>query len=233
MPMRCVLKTWPLFLAMCLVALADDPSWKNKPVDRWDKDESKQVLTDSPWVKNVELQWVRDLSPDERREGGNMEASVGRGVGIAGTGLLGPRRQAEAIARAHEKPDPGKVVVRWESARPVRGAEQKLGDTEAPELEGDYYAIAVYNMPTPKRWNLANELKGIATLKRDGKKDLKPSRVLILRKDDGLATLVYFFKRVEIARRDGYVLFEAQIGRLFVGQAFTLQDMQIQGQLEL
>ena len=54
-----------------------------------------------------------------------MEASVGHGVGLAGIGLLGPRRQAEALERAHYKPTPNAVVVRWESARPVRAAGAK------------------------------------------------------------------------------------------------------------
>jgi hypothetical protein len=68
---------------------------------------------------------------------------------------------------------------------------------------------------TPKRWNLANELKGIAYLKRDTKKDLKPSHVEILRNDDGTATIVYLFPRsVEITKKNGRLEFVAQIGRV-------------------
>ena len=228
------LKSWPLLLAACLVASADEPSWRNKPVEQWDNEDAKQVLTDSPWVKSVALQRVRDLSPDERRAGGDMQAGIGKGVGLAGIGMFGARRQAEALARARAKPDPGTVVVRWESARPVRAAERQLRDTEAPAVDSAYYAIAVYDMPTPVRWNLAREVKGVAVLKRDKKKDLKPSGVVILRKDGGLATVVYLFRRsVEIAKRDGNVAFSAQIGRLFVSRMFSTKEMRIQGQLEL
>src|SRR5580704_10668158 len=88
-------------LPLAAVLIAADSSWKDKPVSQWTADDGKQVLTDSPWVKQVTPQNVRDLSPDERREGGNMEAGIGKGVGLAGLGILGPRRQAEAIARAH------------------------------------------------------------------------------------------------------------------------------------
>jgi hypothetical protein len=197
-------------------------------------DDAKQVLTDSPWVKQVTPQNVRDLSPDERREGGNMEASIGKGVGIAGLGVLGSRRQAEAIARAHYKPTPNAVVVRWETALPVRAAEQKAGETDVPTVDGEHYAIVVYDIPTPKRWNLENELKGIAYLKRDSKKNLKPSRVEILRNADGTATIVYLFPRsIEITKKDGGLEFVAQIGRLFVSQFFYTWEMQLQGQLEL
>jgi hypothetical protein len=227
-PMLCSL------LLVAVVLLAADFPWKDKPVSQWTVDDGKQVLTDSPWVKQVTPQNVRDLSPDERREGGNMEAGIGKGVGIAGLGILGRRRQEEAIARAHYKPTPEAVTVRWESALPVRTAEQKTGETEVPMIDGDHYAIVVYDILTPKRWNLASELKGIAFLKRDTKKDVKPSHVEILRNDDDTATIVYLFPRsVEITKKDGRLLFIAQIGRLFVSQFFYTEQMQLQGQLEL
>jgi len=232
--MRRMLKFWPLLLSACLTASADDPSWKGKPLEQWDQADAKQLLTESPWVKSVHLQIVRDLSPDERRMSGNLEADMGKGVGLAGIGLFGPTRQAEAIRRAHEKPDPGNVMVRWESARPVRAAEQKVGETSAPEVGSEYYAVAVYNVPTPNRWGLARELRSVAALKRAKRKDIKPAHVVILRKDNGLATVVYLFRRsVEISKRDGYVGFSAQIDRLVIWQAFSTQEMQIRGELEL
>ncbi|HXP83631.1 MAG TPA: hypothetical protein VN841_02870 [Bryobacteraceae bacterium] len=70
------------------------------------------------------------------------------------------------------QPDLGNVVVRWESALPVRAAERKVGEAGAPVWQGDYYTIAVYDVAPPYHWNLANELKGLAFLKRDKKKDL-------------------------------------------------------------
>lgn len=233
MPQR--LNFWPVLLAACFVVFAQDPAWQNKPIVQWDQQDAQQILTHSPWAGKVEPQWLRDLSPDERRQGGDMQAGISKGVGLEGLiGIFDSARAEEAIARAHEKPDPGKVLVRWESAEPVRAAEQKLGETNAPEIDPAYYAVAVYDIMTPKRWNIENELKGIAFLKRDHKKDFKPSRVVILRKDDGRATVVYLFPRtVEIGKNDGNLVFEAQIGRLFVRQVFSSLDMQIGNQLEL
>jgi hypothetical protein len=76
--------------------------------------------------------------------------------------------------------------------------------------------------------------EGIAYLKRYGKRDLKPSRVEILRGEDGLATVVYLFRRsVEITRRDGNVEFLAQIDRLFLEQYFNVEEMRLMGQFEL
>jgi hypothetical protein len=225
-------------LAAVLLIAADpssgNPPWKDKLISQWNEEDAKQVLTDSPWVKQITPQNVRDLSPDERRAGGDMEAGIGKGVGLAGLGILGPRREAAAIARAHYKPTPDAVVVRWESAQPVRAAEQMAGETDVPTIDSDHYAIVVYDILTPKRWNLANELKGIAYVKRDAAKDLRPSRVEILRQPDGKATVVYLFARSkEITKKDVRLEFVAQIGRLFVSQFFYTSQMQIQGQLEL
>jgi hypothetical protein len=226
----------PFAVAFLLAAGASSAasSWKDRPISQWTVDDAKQVLAGSPWVKITKPEQIRDLSVGEREAGGDWDAGIGKGVGIAGTGILGTRREEEAIARAHAKPPVGAVVVRWESADPVRSAEQKTGETGSPTIDADHYAIAVYDIAAPTRWNAANELKGIAYLKRDKKKDIKPSRVEILRQTDGLATVVYFFPRsTEITRKDGAVTFAAQIGRLFVTQFFTVAEMQLGGKLEL
>ena len=57
---------------------------------QWNEEDAKAVLADSPWVKHVTPRHLRDLSPDG-------EAGVGKGVGLAGIGLLGARRQAGAV----------------------------------------------------------------------------------------------------------------------------------------
>jgi hypothetical protein len=223
-----------MFPLAVVLPISADSSWKEKPIPQWDREDAKQVLADSPWAKYVTPQPLPDLSPNACRDGGDWKGCTGKGVGLAGTGLFGARREAEAIARAHAKPPQAPVVVRWESALPVRAAEQKAGETGVPSLDSDHYAIAVYDIPTPKRWNLNRELRGIAFLKRDKKKDLKPSRVEILRQSGGTATVVYLFpSSVEIGKRDGWLEFRAQIGRLFVSQYFNTEEMQLQGKLEL
>ena len=219
-------------LPIAQASFGQDPAWKSKPTAQWNAGDAQAVLADSPWVKHVTPQRLRDLSPDERRNGGNMEAGIGKGVGLAGIGLFGPRREAEALQRAHAKFTPDAVVVRWESA-PVRAAELIAGET-APAMDGSCYAIVVYGIPLPRRWNLASELKAVAYLKRYRKKDLKPSRVEILRGERGLATVVYLFRRsAEITRKDQSVEFVAQIDRLFLEQFFNVWEMRVMGKLEI
>jgi hypothetical protein len=224
-----------LFACAAVTMLAaEDPSWKNKPIPEWDAQDAKQFLADSPWVKNVRLEKVRDLSEFERRDGGDWEAGIGPRIGFEEIyGLFGPTSLSEAFRRAHARPDLGTVAVRWESAAPVRAAETKASEANVPFWQGDYYALAVYDVPLASRWNLSRELKGIAFLKRDKKKDLKPSRVEILLHENGLATVVYLFSRhAEITEEDHNVRFVAQIGRLFISQFFFPGEMQIQGRPE-
>jgi hypothetical protein len=208
--------------------------WKEKPLRQWNEEDAKQVLADSPWVKYATPGQVRDLSLFERRDGGDWDADIGSGVGVFGTGIFGPRKAAAAIAHAHAKAPAGAVMIRWESALPVRTAEQKTGETEVPSLDSDDYAIAVYDMPFHDRWNIARELRGIAFIKRDKKKDIRPSRVQILRHADDTATIVYLFPRsVEIAKKDGRLEFVAQVGSLVVSQYFYTDQMQVRSELQL
>jgi hypothetical protein len=216
-----------------LVAEPDDLSWKDNAIPQWDVQDAKQVLTDSPWAKRVELDQVRNLSKFERRDSGNWETGIGPTVGFAA--LLGGNYEAQEVARAHARPDLGTVLVRWESASPIRAEEVKAGVlTDVPKWQGDYYVIAVHNIPTPYRWRLESELKDVAFLKRDKKKDLKPSRVEIIRQMNGRATVAYLFSRsAEITKSDHNVRFVAQIDRLFVSQFFFPEEIQLQGQPEL
>jgi hypothetical protein len=225
----------PLALfAAALMATAYNPSWKDSPVAQWNEEDAKQLLADSPWAKNVHLDKVRNLSLFERRDGGDWEAGIASGIGMAELGLFADWRDIEAFEHAYAVAKLGTVIVRWESAFPVRAAEAKIGENAAPPWAGNYYAIAVHELRPPFRWNLANQLKGVAFLKRDNKRDVKPARVVVLTKADGMATFVYLFPRsVEITKKDRTLAFVAQIGRLFISATFFPEDMRIDGQLQL
>ncbi len=84
---------------------------------------------------------------------------------------------------------------------------------------------------TPRPWK--GNSKKEAALKRDGKKDLKPSSVEVLQREDG-PVIVYLFPRAkEITRKDKVVHFDARIGRFQFTQSFYVDDMTYQGKLEL
>ncbi len=131
---------------------------------------------------------------------------------------------------------PPVLTLRWESALPVRGAELKVHDSNSPIVDDDHYAIAVYGVPNRMAndsGNLADQLKKQAAIKRDGKKDMKPSSVDVLQREDG-AVIVYLFPRTkEITKEDKRILFDAQIGRLKFALTFYVDEMVYQGKREL
>ena len=92
--------------------------------------------------------------------------------------------------------------------------------SRAPIFKGD-----------PKQ--LGAPLKKEAALKRAGKKDVKPSSVEVFQRADGLVVAYLFPLSAEITKTDGWVQFDAHIGRIVVSQSFDLAEMKFLGNLEL
>lgn len=243
------LRWWPcLFVLSTFQSVVADDSWKDKQIAEWSQDDAKQVLSDSPWVKTATPTISRSASDGPRRSGRGGGFGVGGvGIGLPGVGGMGRRggiggpgtgggdypRGAQTGGTNDDSHLPSTVTLRWESALPVRGAELKTHDPNAPIVDEDAYAIAVYGLPNRMTLSDPEQLKKQATLKRDGKKDMKPSRVELLQKDDG-PVIVYLFPRTqEITKDDRKILFDAEIGRLKLGQSFYLDDMVYQGKREL
>ena len=116
--------------------------------------------------------------------GGRRGGMGGPGGGYPGGGQRGGTNDGTGTDN-----EPSPLKLRWESALPIRAAELKARDTSAPTLDADHYAIAVYGVPSRMASgdskSLANQLKKQAAIKRDGKKDLKPSSVEVLQREDG------------------------------------------------
>jgi hypothetical protein len=80
---------------------------------------------------------------------------------------------------------------------------------------------------------LLAQLKKQASIKRDGKKDLAPSSVEVLQRDDGPVVVYLFPHAKEITAKDKRLEFDAKIGRLSLTPSFFLDDMTFQGKLEI
>jgi len=236
-----------LFSAAIGLGAADTAAWKSKQIPEWTLEDAQQVLSDSPWTKTVMPTLSRSSNdgqsgPDNGRRG--RWGGGGIGIGYPGGGIGRPggypgggrsRRDGDDGDRTNSQPPD--LKIRWESALPVREAELKARDTNAPTLDENHYAIAVYNVPRrmadADSKSLADQLKKQAALKRDGQKDLKPSSVDVIQREDG-PVIVYLFPRSkDISPQDRRVEFEARIGRLEFSQSFFLEDMVYQGKLEL
>jgi hypothetical protein len=235
--------------SVCLLAVAAnltaaDPVWKSKPAAEWTEGDARQVLTMSPWAREIKAIVTRRLTEEQLREGGQMGQPRGVGnenVDAKGsgptvspnvfTGRGGDDRSARSL------PQPITLRLRWESALPVRLAELKSHEVEPPTLEGDGYRIAVYGIPSgdfkgdPKQ--LGEPLKNLAALKRDGKKDVKPISVEVFQQEKGMVVVYLFPLSAEITRKDRRIHFEAHIGRIAFTQMFELSELEFAGKLEL
>jgi hypothetical protein len=224
-----------LILFSVAALMAADASWKTKPLAQWSEEDAKQVLSNSPWVKRVTPAQLSGRNERERRDGGQMGGGKPANLDEIN---LGSFFGAGARPARKKKDGPfATLTLRWESALPVRTAEGKVREADAPALEDGSYAVAVYGIPSESISgnvkSLAETLKKTSMLKRGNKKNLKPSRVQIIEGDDN-SVIVYFFPRsAGITADDLRVEFDAQIGQYFVAQPFATAEMQVQGKLEL
>jgi len=241
--------TKPVLAMLTLMSLlAAEQTWRDKPPSAWTAAEIVQILSDSPWVKKVTPTVERPPQSQGRpggRRGGQIDVG-GVGVGVPG---LGGRRGGIGQGAPNGDPDTQtpprqassqrvpELILRWESAMPVRAAELKAPDVFAPTVDEDHYAIAVFGLPNQMVGDgsrqFAEALRDSAGIRRDGKKDMRPSSVEILMREEG-AILLYLFPRTnEIGTRDGLMEFSAQIGRMTIKQPFDPGQMIFQGKLEL
>lgn len=231
-----------LFLPVAVFAAAAPP-WSTKTPAEWTPQDAYSLLSDSPWVVRVTPTISNGLTQFQRRDGGDFGAQgggEGQGVGLGNTGgLLGTGgARAPKAGQGPEGKHVDKMLVRWESALPVRTAEIKANEQGTPELDGEDYAIAVYgvNLKTAviELKGLEHQLKETAMLQIEGKKDVKPNRVAALEMGGGMATIVYFFPRsAHLTAEDKRITFRVQIGRIFLANYFYIDQMMFQGKLAL
>jgi hypothetical protein len=233
---------WALPISGVLL-MAADATWQDKPIVGWTQEDARQVLMDSPWCRLVIAGITRRESEDERRAGGNMGQP--KGVGFDGVDDVRPKVQLPSnVPDLLFKPTPYvapppkymRLRLRWESALPVRAAELKYGAVAPPTLDVDSYTIAVYGIPGEffkDPTTLGNPLKSLAALKRDGKKDVRPTSAEVFQRENGVVVVYTFPPSMEISKQDGHVDFEAQIGRLVISKTFDLDEMQFEGKLAL
>jgi hypothetical protein len=224
-----------LYLAITVTCLlAADPVWRSKPAAEWTEEDAQQVLAKSPWAKEVRATITRRLTEDQLREGGQMGQP--RTIGNEGVDPKGSGPKT-SLNGTPSLPRPITLLLRWESALPVRLAEVKSHQVEPPTLDGDGYSIAVYGIPggdfkgDPEK--LGTPLKDLAALKREGTKDVRPVRVEVFLRENSAVVVYLFPLSAEISKRDQRIRFEAQIGRIVLAQDFDLSEMEFQSKLEL
>jgi hypothetical protein len=157
-----------LMLPLCLPAAP--PFWNRKQPSEWSSDEITQLLTRSPWAHETNLDF-------EATEGGHVEMPAGGGASGQDGQMSSGRGQASDPAASSMRRAP--ILVRWDSAQPLRDALQL---PSIQQFEGRY-VIGVSNIPpgvmnrrrrgepeaTISMEDFLGELQGAATLEAPGK----------------------------------------------------------------
>ena len=233
MSIKAILKSLVLPVSVA-VLMGAAPPWKTKQMTEWSEQDAKLILTDSPWVKKVTPALLPPLNENQRRQAGQMGGGDGVGIeAINVSTILGGGASTAGKRRPIHLPT---LEIRWESAAAVRAAEVKAHEEDPPDLVNGSYSVAVYDVPgiDINSKSIPPALKRNALLKREGKKDLRASRVDLLPQAGGLTTIVFVFPRSEeLTAEDQRITFVAQIGRLSLAQYFYTAEMTVQGKLEL
>ncbi len=119
--------------------------WETRPAPQWTTEELEELITNSPWAKQVNAQY-RAAMDDVRVQPGR-EPTQGRGEARAGECGLVPCSNIM----------PGRVAVIWESAQPIR---EGLHPAIPAEMNGRY-VISVRGLAgdyTPDRLASASDL---------------------------------------------------------------------------
>ncbi len=195
--------------------VAASPFWKTKPAGQWTPDELSEMITHSPWAKEVSAQY-RAAMDDVRIQPG--AAPVQRpGAQMAGECGLVPCSNVM----------PGKVIVLWESAQPIQEA---LHPEEPPDFNGRYI-ISIRGLAgdyTPAR------LKAGSDLTAKSRPPLQPG--VVARRNN---TWLFGFSRemVPLNKDDRDVQFTVRIGANFsdtlLRATFAPKDMIYRDELAL
>jgi hypothetical protein len=213
---------WPVVITLLSAA---DAAWRDKPIAEWTAADAQQALKDSPWVKSVPSKFAQQsLRPVIVQP----VTPMGRPYGLPRA--VGVQRPSPAGAAPT-------LTLRWESALPMRVAQIKSGNVNAPVMDDDHFAIAVYGLPDHVLGNdpttFSARLKPEGSLKREGKKNITATEITMLPRDNGSIIVFYFPKKQEISLKDNDIDFSGRVGPIEFEQSFSIGDMVFAGKLEL
>lgn len=231
---------------------ADQPWAKN--YTRWTAQDARRILEDSPWAQRVNASFGDTDVP---------EPAPMKLPGAAEAGMAGPRgvtdgRWDGGIGRNVKGGVPSlSVLVRWDSALPVRQAllQAESEAAYAPEQFRKDYILTVLGLVPAGRYRDAGHLDtrsqsgdgndsdprdpeqmleglmGTSKLLPRGKASIAPENVKL---DAASGAIHLFFPRtIPIDASDKEVLFFARFGSMTIEKRFRIKDLSYMGRPEL
>ncbi|HVW09699.1 MAG TPA: hypothetical protein VHC90_14015 [Bryobacteraceae bacterium] len=189
--------------------------WKDKPASRWTPDETTDMITRSPWAKQVIAQYRVPIDDIRIQPGTPLVQRPGEP--IAGECGLMPCSNIM----------PGRVIVIWESAQPIQEA---IHPVEPPEFNGRYI-ISIRGLEGDYT---ASRLKAGAELTVKGRPPLQAG--LVARRNN---TWLFGFSRemLPLTTNDHDVQFSVRVGQNFsdtlVRATFNPKEMVYRDELAL
>ncbi len=238
--------------ALCFAAAVP---WGKKNPEQWTAEDAQRVLSNSPWAQTASATF-----PDPRKN--EVPESVYNLPGAPEAGLASPKGATDGRWDGGVGRNTGggllptlPVVVRWDSALPVRQALQR-SKAGAGELlqEPKNYLITVEGLVPAGRYNRSGELEtksnsdgttsspanpesmleGLMTYSKLLARGHAPIACVNAAIDPNTGALHLSFPRSnEIKRSDKEVMFLTRFGSLTVEKRFRLSDMTYKGKLEL
>ncbi|HKF53081.1 MAG TPA: hypothetical protein VKB26_12275 [Candidatus Acidoferrales bacterium] len=206
-----------IFIVAGLVYAANDV-WKTKPYQQWDQNDLKQVLTNSPWVKQttVMASWAKggmeapgggqNTQPQQNQQQQTQTqqrpGSMGGSASGSGGGGYGGNTQQDA-PQAPQEQEAG-FFIRWNSALTereavARSAQLSGGFSEAQvqqyvnQTPGTYDLVVYGRDMTPFTSETEETLKSEAYLEvKPSKEKVSPSAIKITKSNDGRVQMVSF-----------------------------------------
>ena len=254
---------WPLCLIPVSIVLfaAGGQPWKDKKLSEWTEEDTKLVLTESPWAKTayptINANQRRGMNNGRGNQGGQGgQGGQGRsrgGLSIPGLGIPIGRTGGGGPMGS---PGPANPTSGGRYPRPPAGEEEqqrpKNNDPQTLTLrwesarpiqdaqlkiknkdapQVDPSHYAIVVSGVPPRFLNADKPK--AELKKNGKATIKQSDFKILRREEGNMMVFLFPRSKEISTKDKRVEFHAVIGQMEIRESFYVADMVYDGKLEL
>ncbi len=238
----------PLVLVFALFSASSGDPW-DKDAAQWTEQDAQLVLTDSPWVQSVEAE-MHD--PRDDREEYSAPLPAGERAGMAGqTNPVAPSGHWSGGAGRNSMGSLPSlpVMVRWDSALPVREALRRVSRTESPDASSGDYVITLTGLIPAGRYRSAG--RADTSSNSDGASDkrnpeelleafMSSSRLLPrggtaiaprnVRLDSASGALHIFFPRTRpIEAKAKEVVFVTRFGGFKVRAKFRVKDMRYQG----
>jgi hypothetical protein len=239
------------------ILLAGD-FWQEKQPSDWTDKEVQKLQTKSPWAKDVVLPSAgggagQTGSPDlsapimgsSPTAGGLPRMSQAEAGADLDRGAMGRPAGREGAGGANFAL--GKVVVRWESAAPLRDAATRSGSAKnakkVAEWVQGFYVVTVSGLPSGRSGagvgmagadsERTDRMKAATALKIKGKGALPPARIETSATPEGRSISFLFPRAAALSLDDKEVVFETVVGPSQIKVKFSLKDMLYHGKLEL